>query len=295
MTKPQMINKSNWSFLSLIPAPDPSPLPPAMSLLAVIVLAVVQGLTEFLPVSSSGHLVVVNALMESLGREPVKDLVEVEIVLHLGTLLAVLIYYRREIARLFTSDRRVIPLLIVGTIPAAVIGIYLKKGLPEETTNLILANPLVAGFCFPITAALLWWSTNISRDAHEYQQLTWLDTLKIGCLQAVALLPGVSRSGATIAGGLAVGLKRQSAATFAFLLAIPAIGGGGLLEMLEAYKQGTTGTPIVNLAVGFVVSMLVGLASLALLIRFVQGGRLKIFVYYLVPLGIAVIIWQLAK
>jgi undecaprenyl-diphosphatase len=266
-----------------------------MSLLAVIILAIIQGLTEFLPVSSSGHLVVTNAIMESLGREPVKDLVEVEIVLHLGTLMAVWVYYRREIVRLFTSDRRVIPLLIVGTIPAAVIGIYIKKGLPEETTNFILANPLVAGFCFPITAALLWWSTRIARDTHDYQQLSWLDTFKIGCLQAVALLPGVSRSGATIAGGLAVGLKRESAATFAFLLAIPAIGGGGLLEMLEAYKQGTTGTPIFNLAVGFAVSMLVGLASLELLIRFVLGGRLRIFIYYLIPLGIAVVAWQLSR
>lgn len=265
-----------------------------MSLLAVIILAIIQGLTEFLPVSSSGHLVVVNAIMESLGREPVRDLVEVEIVLHLGTLLAVLVYYRREILQLFTSDRRVIPLLIVGTIPAAIIGIYIKKGLPEETTNFLLANPLIAGFGFPITAALLWWSTRISRDANDYQQLTWLDTLKIGGLQAVALLPGISRSGATIAGGLAVGLKRESAATFAFLLAIPAIGGGGLLEMLEAYKEGATGTPIVNLAVGFVVSMLVGLASLALLMRFVKSGKLMVFVYYLVPLGIAVIIWQMS-
>jgi undecaprenyl-diphosphatase len=266
-----------------------------MSLLAIIVLAIVQGLTEFLPVSSSGHLVVVNALMEAAGREPVKDFVEVEIVLHLGTLLAVLVYYRREIGRLLTSDRRVIPLLILGTVPAAIIGIYLKKGLPAETTNLILANPLVAGFCFPITAVLLWWSTRIARDTNDYQQLSWLDTLKIGCLQAFALLPGISRSGATIAGGLAVGLKRESAATFAFLLAIPAIGGGGLLEILEAYKEGTTGTSVFNLIAGFITSTIVGIASLALLIRFVRGGRLRLFVYYLVPLGIVVTAWQLAR
>jgi undecaprenyl-diphosphatase len=266
-----------------------------MSLLAVIVLAIVQGLTEFLPVSSSGHLVVVNAIMESAGREPVQDLVEVEIVLHLGTLLAILAYYRREIGWLLTSDRRVIPLLIVGTIPAAVIGIYLKKGLSTDSSSLILANPLVAGLCFPITAGLLWWSTRSPRDADDYRQMSWNDTLKIGCLQALALLPGISRSGATIAGGLAVGLKRESAATFAFLLAIPAIGGGGLLEILEAYKEGTTGTPVFNLAVGFIVSMIVGFASLALLMKFVRGGRLRMFAYYLVPLGIVVTVWQLTK
>ncbi|TWU28245.1 undecaprenyl-diphosphate phosphatase [Bythopirellula polymerisocia] len=264
-----------------------------MTFLEIILLAVVQGLTEFLPVSSSGHLVVANAIFESLGSEPVQDLVEVEIVLHLGTLLAVLVYYRREIMRLFTSDRRVIPLLILGTIPAAVIGIYLKKGLPDATSDLVLENPLVAGICFPITAGLLWWASQRSEGTTNYTQLSWQDTIKIGLFQAVALLPGISRSGSTIAGGLSVGLQRESAATFAFLLAIPAIAGGGLLEMLEAIKEGTTGTPMDTLAVGFAISFAVGLVALTLLIRFVRSGRLAVFAYYLVPLGLAVVGWQL--
>lgn len=264
-----------------------------MSLLEIILLAIVQGLTEFLPVSSSGHLVVANALFQSLGSDPVKDLVEVEIVLHLGTLMAVLVYYRREIARLFTSDRRVIPLLVVGTIPAAALGIYLKKGLPEETADLILANPLVAGVCFPITAALLWWAASRPEGDADYPQLTWVNALKVGLLQAAALLPGISRSGTTIAGGLGVGLKRESAATFAFLLAIPAIAGGGLLELMEAFKAGSTGTPLATLAVGFVVSFVVGLVALDLLIRVIRHGQLKSFAYYLIPLGVAVIAWQL--
>lgn len=264
-----------------------------MTIFEIILLAIVQGLTEFLPVSSSGHLVVANAIFQSLGSEPVKDLVEVEIVLHLGTLLAVLVYYRREILRLFTSDRRLIPLLILGTIPAAVIGIYLKKGLPAATSDLMLANPLVAGFCFPVTAAILWWASSRTEGSTDYTQLNWQDTLKIGMLQAFALLPGISRSGATIAGGLGVGLQRESAATFAFLLAIPAIAGGGVLEMLEALKEGTTGTPLGTLAVGFLISFVVGLAALALLIRFVRRGRLAMFAYYLVPLGITVVAWRL--
>jgi undecaprenyl-diphosphatase len=265
-----------------------------MSLLEIFLLAVLQGLTEFLPVSSSGHLVVANALFEWLGSEPVKDLVEVEIVLHLGTLLAVLVYYRREIARLFTRDRRVIPLLIVGTIPAAVLGIYLKKGLPEATTKLILANPLVAGICFPLTAALLWWASQRPEGETNYQQLSWPNALKVGVLQALALLPGISRSGATVAGSLTVGLKRDDAATFAFLLAIPAIAGGGLLEMIEAFQAGGTSSPLGTLAVGFVVSFVVGLASLDLLIRIIRHGQLKSFAYYLLPLGAAVIAWRLA-
>ena len=265
-----------------------------MSLVEIILLAILQGLTEFLPVSSSGHLVVASALFEWLGSEPVKDLVEVEIVLHLGTLMAVLVYYRREIARLFTSDRRAIPLLIVGTVPAAMLGIYLKKGLPEETTNLILANPLVAGLCFPVTAALLWWAFARPEGETEYPQLSWANALRVGLLQAVALLPGISRSGATIAGGLGVGLRRESAATFAFLLAIPAIGGGGLLELMEALEAGGTGTPLGTLAVGFVASFGVGLAALDLLIRVIRHGQLKAFAYYLIPLGAAVVAWQLS-
>lgn len=264
-----------------------------MTIFEIIVLAIVQGLTEFLPVSSSGHLVVGNAIFQAIGNEPVKDLVEVEIVLHLGTLLAVLVYYHREILRLFTSDRRLIPLLILGTFPAAVIGIYLKKGLSQSMSDQVLANPLVAGLCFPITAGLLWAASKRTEGTTHYTELNWQDTLKIGLLQAFALLPGISRSGATIAGGLGVGLQRESAATFAFLLAIPAIAGGGLLEMLEALKAGTTGTPQGTLAMGFLVSFVIGLASLALLIRFVRHGRLAMFAYYLVPLGIAVVAWQL--
>jgi len=265
-----------------------------MTILEIIILAIVQGLTEFLPVSSSGHLIVANALFDALGGQPVKDLVEVEIVLHLGTLGAVLVYYRHEIARLFTSDRRVIPLLIVGTIPAAVLGILLKKGMPAETSNLVLQNVWVAGICFPITAAMLIWATRHPEGQSHYTQLGWRNSLSIGLWQALALLPGISRSGATIAAGLGIGLERTSAATFAFLLAIPAIAGGGMLEMLEAMEAGTTGTPLATLAVGFGISFVVGWGALALLIRWVRRGRLAIFAYYLVPLGVAVLAWQFA-
>ncbi len=264
-----------------------------MSLLQIILLAIVQGLTEFLPVSSSGHLVVVNRLLESFGQAPAKDLIEVSIVLHLGTLAAVLLFYRREVLRLLGSDRHVLWLMIVGTIPAAVLGVFIKKVLPEEMSNLVLQNVLLAGCMFPVTAiGLLWASKRIPGDL-DYTQLSWQRALTVGALQAVALLPGISRSGATIAAGLGVGLQREAAATFAFLLAIPAIAGAGVLEMLDAWKAGTTGTPPATLAVGFVVSMLVGLATLALLIRWVRQGRLAMFAYYLIPLGVAVVAWQL--
>ena len=261
-----------------------------MSLWQIIILAVVQGLTEFLPVSSSGHIVVANSLITALGGQPVADLVEVSIVLHLGTLAAVFAFYRREIARLLTTDRRVIPLLIIGTIPAAVLGVLIKKLLDADA---ILDNALLAGCCFPVTAALLIWATRHREGEADYTQLSWPKALAIGCLQAFALLPGISRSGSTIAAGLFSGLKRDAAATFAFLLAIPAIAGAGVLEAIDAYKGELTGTPPLNLALGFIVSMVVGYGALEILIRFVQRGRLALFAWYLVPLGVAVIVWQL--
>jgi len=263
-----------------------------MSLWEIILLAIVQGLTEFLPVSSSGHLLVANSLLEAMGRPPVQDLLEVSIVLHLGTLAAVLVFYRQEILQLFSSDRRVVPLLILGTIPAAILGVFLKKVMAEEQSSQILENVLLAGFMFPVTALLLVWAERRTAGDQHYTQLGWGKVLLIGLFQAVALLPGISRSGATIAAGLSVGLRREAAATFAFLLAIPAIAGAGLLESIDVLKSGSTGTPIGLLAVGFFVSMIVGLGSLSLLIRWVRRGRLTMFAYYLVPLGIAVILWR---
>jgi len=263
-----------------------------MSLWEIILLAIVQGLTEFLPVSSSGHLLVTNQLLEAMGRPPVQDLLEVSIVLHLGTLAAVLAFYRREIVRLFSSDRRVVPLLILGTVPAAILGILLKKGMDEQQSALILDNVLLAGFMFPLTALLLVWAERRTTGEQHYTQLGWGKVLVIGLFQAVALLPGISRSGSTIVAGLGMGLRREAAATFAFLLAIPAIAGAGFLESLEMFEKGTTSTPIGLLMVGFFVSLTVGLGSLALLIRWVQRGRLAMFAYYLIPLGIAVVLWR---
>lgn len=264
-----------------------------MSFLEVLILAVVQGLTEFLPVSSSGHLVVANALLEAFGKPPTKDLVEVSIALHLGTLASVLVYYRREIARLAGADRRLAPLLLVGTLPAAVVGIGIKKGLPDAAEGAVLENVLLAGLMFFVTAAVLVLASRRPEGETPYQRIGWRAALAIGAAQAVAILPGVSRSGATIAAGLVAGLDRQSASTFAFLLAIPAILGAGLLEGLEVLETGTTGTPPAVLGAGFVVSFGVGLVALSLLIRGVKRGRLAAFAWYLVPLGLAVVAWRL--
>lgn len=264
-----------------------------MGLVEIIILAIVQGVTEFLPVSSSGHLVVANALLQSLGYPATPDLVEVNILLHLGTLLAVLVHYRREIVRMLTRDRQVAAYVVVGTLPAAIVGVLLKKVLDDSVSHAVLENVLVAGFMFPVTAAFLVFAMRRPSNDGDYTQLGFGRALLVGIAQAFALLPGISRSGSTIAAGIACGLSREAAATFAFLLAIPAIAGAGVLEGLDVLKQGATGTPVLNLAIGFLVSFAVGWASLVLLIRFVRQGKLSVFAWYLVPLGIVVVAWQL--
>lgn len=266
-----------------------------MGTIEIIILAIVQGITEFLPVSSSGHLVVANALLESLGHPPTEDLVEVNIVLHLGTLLAVLVVYRREIARMLTSDRKVAAFVVAGTIPAAIVGVFLKKVLDDQVSSQILDNVLLAGCMFPITALVLLLAMRRQEGSIDYPQLTLGKVMAIGVAQALAILPGISRSGSTIAAGIACGLHREAAATFAFLLAIPAIAGAGALEALDVLEQGSTGTAPIVLALGFLISFLVGWGSLVLLIRFVRQGRLSVFAWYLVPLGVVVVAWQLWK
>jgi undecaprenyl-diphosphatase len=264
-----------------------------MSPLEMILLAIVQGITEFLPISSDGHLAVVNALLQARGRSEVPDLLETTIVLHLGTLASVLVFYRRDILRVLLHDRRAVWPLVIGTIPAVIIGLGIEKGLPEATKKWLLEDPLMAGLGFFVTAAALWFLVRRPEGGLDYPDTSAGSALAIGVAQASAILPGVSRSGMTISAGVAAGLRREAAATFSFLLAIPAIAGAGLLKFLEIVDRGTTSTPISTLALGFVISMITGLAALAVLLRMVRRGRLELFVYYLIPLGVAVTAWQL--
>lgn len=247
----------------------------------VIVLAIVQGIAEFLPISSSGHLVAVEALMGSHS-----DSTEMSIVLHFGTLLAIIVFYRKRIVELLGEDRRVVPLLIVGTIPAAAIGMYLKayhEGL--------LKNPLLTGFMLVITGFILMALNRIKPGKKTYPDLTVSPVILIGLAQAFALLPGISRSGTTIVMGALMGLHRQSAATFSFLLAIPAISGASLLEAKDILENGAS-TPLWLLAVGAVTAFLVGLAALGWLVKWIEQGRLHWFSYWLLPFGFFMIVWQ---
>jgi len=255
-----------------------------MQFISILVLAVLQGITEFLPVSSSGHLVVAAHLF---GLQESSN--DINIVLHIGTLASILVFYRRQIWRLLAEDRRAIPLLVVGSIPAAAIGFVIKI----KYENLLNSLPL-AGAMFPMTGLVLLGLASKREDGKTaYSEMTFLTAFCIGIFQAVALLPGLSRSGLTISGALFCGLKRESAATFSFLLAIPAILGASLLEAIKLYKQPPTNIDFVSLGIGAVVAFIVGYISLALLVKLVGGGKLYWFAAWLIPLGIGVIIWWL--
>ena len=258
-------------------------------LIEIIILAIVQGVAEFLPISSSGHLVIFASIFDEFGAE-LHEKLAVGIVLHVGTLLAILVFYWRRILLLLSSDRRVIPLILVGSIPAAIAGFGLKK-YAEST----LESPMVAGAMLIVTGAILLWSKRHQAGDIVCRDLSYRGAFIIGLAQAFAILPGISRSGSTIVAGLGLGLRRDEAATFSFLLAIPAIAGAGLLETKDLLTESTNQTPILWLLIGGTVSFVIGLAALAWLVRWIQEGRLQLFAWWLFILGPAVIIWQLLK
>ncbi|QDS96312.1 Undecaprenyl-diphosphatase [Roseimaritima multifibrata] len=251
----------------------------------VVILAIVQGIAEFLPISSSGHLVLLGALME------IKDeSASLEIILHTGTLASILVVYWKRILAMLKSDARVIPLLVIGTIPAAVVGLTIKSQFPE-----LLKNPLLAGCMLLVTGCLLILLPCIPVGKTAYQGLSWRNSLLVGCFQAVAILPGISRSGSTIVGGRLLGLKNDDAVTFSFLLAIPAIMGATVLALKDLIKEPPSGENIGILAIGALVSFVVGFFALHWMIRWSRQGRLDWFAYWCIPVGlISIAYWAFA-
>ncbi len=266
---------------------------PTMMLFEIIFLAIVQGITEFLPISSSGHLIILQSIFDQCGIR-IEEKLTVGIILHLGTLLAILVFYWQRLWALFGKDRRVVALILVGSIPAAAVGFTLKK----YATG-VLESPLVAGGLLIVTGLMLLWGSRHQGGQSECRDLSYRRAFYIGVFQAFAILPGISRSGSTIASGLACGLKRAEAATFSFLLAIPAIGGAGLLEIKDLVERASetgavpNGVPVYALVLGGLVSFFVGWASLAWLVRWLEKGRLQLFAWWVFLVGPAVILWQL--
>ena len=268
----------------------------------VVILAVVQGVAEFLPVSSSGHLAVLGALF---GFREDRSLA-LGIVLHAGSLLAILVFYFRTLLGFFRREQfHLLLMVIAGTIPAGLAGVALKlSGLDEK----LFGDPVVIGLAFLITATLLRLSEKpklIVRPEAErdlpptgLEAITLRQALVVGVSQMFAILPGLSRSGTTITAGILTGVERSAAGTFSFLLAIPAIGGAAFPELLSLCRAGLPveegGVTLPMMAAGLLISGLVSFFALAWLIRLIRRGRLSVFSWYLYAVGIAVILWQIA-
>lgn len=253
----------------------------------ILILAAVQGIAEFLPISSSGHLIILGALLEELSSS-VSELGEsptLEIILHAGTLGSILVVFWKRILNLLTSDRRVLPLLVIGTVPAAVVGLTIKSQF-----STLLTSPTLAAAMLLVTGCMLVLLGRLAPRDGCYTELNWRAAVIIGCFQAFAILPGVSRSGSTILGGRLLGLKNEDSVTFSFLLAIPAILGASLLAIKDIWQQVSIGETlefsIAELAIGAFVSFLVGLVALTWLIGWSRKDRLHWFAWWCFPAGL---------
>jgi undecaprenyl-diphosphatase len=253
----------------------------------IVMLAIVQGIAEFLPVSSSGHVVIAAALLEA-GQHGRIDAMDLNIVLHLGTLGSILVVYFERIIGLLKDDRRLIGLLAVATVPAVMAGLPLKV-----YGNQVMSSPLVAGGLLVITGLLLALSARFPRSPDDGSTITVSQALSIGCAQALAILPGLSRSGLTITTGLALRLPPKTAATFSFLMAIPVIAGAGVLETTGWASDSSRTTPLSLLLIGGGVAFLVGIGSLRLLLRWLDQGRFHWFAWWCIPIGTACVFWQI--
>ena len=264
-----------------------------------ILLAIVQGLTEFLPVSSKSHLMVAEKL---LGVH-VDSFIALAVLLHFGTLISLLIYYRRDwiemLRGLFRTDeaglqaRRLLGMLVLGTIPVALVGVLAKDRLENLYQNLT-----VTGALWLVTAALLWYADRLS-GKKGLEETRPVDAVWVGLAQAAAILPGISRSGSTIFGGLARGLADEWAPRFAFLLSGPAVLGATALkakDLVHALHHGGMNagpTPWATYVVACVVSAVVGYGAIALTIRAVRASQLKYFALWCVFMGLVAIVWGL--
>ena len=264
-----------------------------MNIIQAILLGIVQGVTEFIPVSSSGHLVLVPWLLGWKSPGLVFDTI-----VHWGTLVAVLVYFWREWWALITAwvrglvrwdwrepQARLMWLLIVGSIPAAVLG-YLFNDFFES----LFGKPVWVSVFLLVTAGLLALGEWLGKRTRDLGSLRWPDALLIGLGQAAAIVPGLSRSGATMSVGLLRGLERPAAARFSFLLAAPVILGAGLFQLLDLFSVPNPMAQVPALAVGFVTAAISGYLCIWGLLRYLERGRLYIFSLYCTWVGISCLI-----
>jgi len=256
----------------------------------VFLLGIIQGIAEFLPISSSGHLVLLQHLL-GLNVTAADDAaagLRLNVALHLGTLLSILVVYRDDIWQL-RKNVSLCTAIVVATIPVTVVGLTLKDTL--ETT---FDSPLVASCGLMVTGVVLLVSQRLERGSLTISRCAAPAALAIGVFQSLAIIPGISRSGSTIAGGLAIGLNRDDAAKFSFLIAIPAIGGAALLYIWDMWQDGGVRSQEMwfSMLIGTTTSFVVGCLALRWLLSFLARRRLHWFAAYCFTVGVISAVWQ---
>src|SRR5215211_7783870 len=257
-----------------------------------LVLGLVQGLTEFLPISSSGHLRIVSEAF--FGDDAGASFTAVT---QLGTEAAVLIYFARDIGRLAatwfrgfrdravrrTDDYRIAWLVIIGSLPIVLFGYLLRDAIRDPARNLWLISTTLIAFALVLAAAERW-----GAQKRSVGELTVRDGVLMGFAQALALVPGVSRSGATISAGLFIGLTREAATRYSFLLAIPAVVGAGLFSVPDVFESGGSGLQptVAQMVVATAIAFGIGYAAIAWLLRWVAHHSVYVFVIYRIVLGV---------
>jgi undecaprenyl-diphosphatase len=261
-----------------------------VGLFQALILGIVQGATEFLPISSSGHLVLLPA---ALGWDSPPLVFDTTV--HLATLVAVVAVFWRDLVRLFvawlrglyrrqpfqTIESRLAWFIILGTVPGILTGFFLEK-----TFESLFASPPAAGAFLLLTALLLILAEVVGRRYREFSKVTWLDSLLIGIGQAAAIAPGLSRSGTTIAVGLFCGLTRDTAARFSFILSIPIIAGAGFMQLATLISHGDISTQAPELAIGFLAAGIFGYAAIRLFLAYLRKRPLYPFAVYCVVVGV---------
>lgn len=262
-----------------------------MDYIQAIWLALLQGLTEFLPISSSAHLI----LMPVLLKWPDQGLA-FDVAVHIGTLIAVVSYYRKELLAMAadwlgtlkgdpaTVESRLVWSVVIGTIPAGLVGISMS-----ETVETVLRSPIVIAAATIVFGLLLWIAQYFAREDRDKEKITWRDAVIVGIFQALALIPGTSRSGITITAGLLLGLNRETSARFSFLLSIPLIALAGLVKTVDLFQSQE---PVLwdAMAIGIVVSAIVAYLTIGWFLRLLDRIGLMPFVVYRLLLGV-LLLW----
>ncbi|MEJ2617663.1 MAG: undecaprenyl-diphosphatase UppP [Ignavibacteriaceae bacterium] len=273
-----------------------------MNIFEAIVLGIIQGITEFLPISSTGHLTVAGKLMNLISPEHPEQWTAFIAVIQLGTLAAVLVYFWKDIIKIINSffndnltSRKKFSeqsqasklgwLIIIGTIPVVIIGLSFKHIIEGTLTKdlYVIAGSLIG------LAVILALAEMVAKFSKEIKDLSIKDSIIIGIAQCFALIPGSSRSGTTITGGLFIGLNREAAARFSFLLSIPAVLASGLLELYESLAF-LNSAMVLNLIISTIVSGISGYLAIDFLLKYLRKNTTFLFIYYRIALGILIIV-----